>query len=68
MSQGKRPGKTPNGKDPLDPKSDGGTSTKAAAPALPGEPEVRRAEPAGPMDLPAAVPVITIPAPKPARF
>lgn len=59
---------TPDGKDPLDQKSGAGTLTKAVAPAASGEPEIRRAEPAGPMDLPSAVPVITIPAPAPARF
>jgi len=32
------------------------------------EKEVRRAEPVRPMDLPAAVPVLTIPTPKPAEF
>jgi hypothetical protein len=35
---------------------------------VPGEPEVRKAEAAGPMDLPMALPVLTIPAPKPAQF
>lgn len=60
---------TPDGKDPL---NASGTNAPAATvlPALPadGEKEVRRAEPAGPMDLPTAAPAITIPAPKPAQF
>lgn len=58
---------TPDGKDPL-------VEPQAALPASTapsdkgGEMEVRRAEPAGPMDLPTAPPVLTIPAPKPAQF
>ena len=60
---------TPDGKDPL---AAAGTNVPVAAalPAVPadGEKEVRRAEPVGPMDLPTAAPVLTIPAPKPAQF
>lgn len=60
---------TPDGKDPL---AAGGTNVPVmtALPATPadGEKEVRRAEPVGPMDLPTAAPVLTIPAPKPAQF
>ena len=60
---------TPDGKDPL---AAGGSNVPVmtALPATPadGEKEVRRAEPVGPMDLPTAAPVLTIPAPKPAKF
>ena len=60
---------TPDGKDPL---ASGATNSPrpVALPATPaeGDKEVRRAEPAGPMDLPTAPPVLTIPAPKPAQF
>jgi len=59
---------TPDGKDPLADQA-GGTNAPAT-PALKAEDgtEVRRAEPVGPMDLPTAAPVLTIPAPKPAEF
>ena len=57
---------TPDGRDP------GVNPTAQAAKELPaqpvGEKEVRRAEAVGPMDLPMAAPVLTIPAPKPAQF
>jgi hypothetical protein len=59
---------TPDGKDPLADQA-GGTNAPTT-PALKAEDgtEVRRAEPVGPMDLPTAAPVLTIPAPKPAEF
>ena len=56
---------SPDGKDP---------GVNGAAPPVPaagpptGEKEVRRAEAVGPMDFPTAAPVLTIPAPQPARF
>jgi len=58
---------TPDGRDPL---ASGSTNVPVAQPASPaaGEMEVRRAEPAGPMDLPTAPPVLVIPAPEPANF
>jgi membrane peptidoglycan carboxypeptidase len=56
---------TPDGKDPL---ASNATNVPVATTPADGEKEVRRAEPVAPMDLPAAVPVMTIPAPKPAQF
>lgn len=70
---------TPDGKLPKDLNatvttnqvSTNATSVPAALPetAAPGaEKEVRRAEPARPMDVPSGVPVISLPPPKPAEF
>ena len=58
---------TPDGKDPG---VQGGTPavTNAEAALPSGEKEIRRAEPVRPMDIPTAIPVLTIPAPKPAEF
>lgn len=58
---------SPDGKDP------GVEGTKAMPPAAPqpsggSEMEVRRAEAVRPMDIPSEVPVMTLPAPKPAEF
>lgn len=57
---------SPDGKDPGVQGSGEATNVAAALPA--GEKEVRRAEAVRPMDLPTGMPVLTIPAPKPAEF
>ena len=57
---------SPDGKDPS---VQGAAEITNVASALPaGEKEVRRAEAVRPMDLPTGMPVLTIPAPKPAEF
>ena len=57
---------SPDGKDPG---VQGAAEITNVASALPaGEKEVRRAEAVRPMDLPTGMPVLTIPAPKPAEF
>lgn len=57
---------SPDGKDPG---VQGNIEITNVAVALPaGEKEVRRAEAVRPMDLPTGMPVLTIPAPKPAEF
>ena len=57
---------SPDGKDPG---IQGAAEVTNVAVALPaGEKEVRRAEAVRPMDLPTGLPVLTIPAPKPAEF
>lgn len=66
---------TPDGKDPGVTGDAGNNSGQTGTnPAVPPsglgttDPQVRRAEPVRPMDLPAGAPVMTIPAPKPATF
>jgi hypothetical protein len=61
---------TPDGRDPgADGKGGVAAGATNVAAALPvEEKEVRKAEPVRPMDLPNAVPVMSIPAPKPAEF
>jgi len=55
--------------DGNDPGVQGAAEITNVASALPaGEKEVRRAEAVRPMDLPTGMPVLTIPAPKPAEF
>ena len=57
---------SPDGKDPG---VQGAAEITNVASVLPaGEKEVRRAEAVRPMDLPTGMPVLTIPAPKPAEF
>lgn len=57
---------SPDGKDPG---IQGAAEITNVASALPtGEKEVRRAEAVRPMDLPTGMPVLTIPAPRPAEF
>jgi penicillin-binding protein 1A len=59
---------SPDGKDPgTDGKGAPGATNIATALTV-GEKEVRKAEPVRPMDLPSAVPAVTIPVPKPAEF
>ena len=57
---------SPDGKDPGIQGTAESTNVAVALPA--GEKEVRRAEAVRPMDLPTGMPVLTIPAPKPAEF
>jgi penicillin-binding protein 1A len=57
---------SPDGKDPGIQGTAESTNVVVALPA--GEKEVRRAEAVRPMDLPTGMPVLTIPAPKPAEF
>jgi hypothetical protein len=57
---------SPDGKDPGVQGAGAATNVAAALPA--GEKEVRRAEAVRPMDLPTGMPVLTIPAPRPAEF
>jgi penicillin-binding protein 1A len=57
---------SPDGYDPGVQGNGEATNVAAALPA--GEKEVRRAEAVRPMDLPTGMPVLTIPAPKPAQF
>ena len=57
---------SPDGKDPGIQGTAESTNVAVALPS--GEKEVRRAEAVRPMDLPTGMPVLTIPAPKPAEF